>query len=376
MQQAAFPKTPIFEAGGQPMPSHQHDRIMKTPIIARLGKQLLIAFLCAAIGILTATIFMRGFYPAYFLPNALYGLFIGYPLWTGNAWLSEFISRRFPWNRKPALTLGIDVIVSMTYSLAVIVLVNWAWFSWFAKTLLPLKIVLNQGFWQVMSVFIITVMISFFLYARSFFTEWRNAAVAQEALKRQAAVAQFEMLKNQVNPHFLFNSLNVLTGLVETEPANAVRFIRKLSDVYRYLLENRDQETVEIQKELEFIRAYVFLLQIRFRDALTVNIEDGLNGFSVLPVALQMLIENAVKHNVVSQAHPLIINIRRDDNYLIIENGFQPRQSAESNGLGLSNIRERYAWLSSLPPLVENKDGFFRVKLPLLHPKTDNLPQV
>lgn len=340
---------------------------MKTFNTSTLAKHLLIAFLCAGIGVLTATIFMRGFYPAYFLPNALYGLFIGYPLWTGNDWLCGFISRRFPWNRKPALTLGMNVIVSMTYSLVVIVLVNWAWFSWFAKTLLPLKIVLSQGFWQVMSVFIITVMISFFLYARSFFTEWRNAAVAQEIYKRQAAVAQFEMLKNQVNPHFLFNSLNVLTGLVETDPANAVRFIRKLSDVYRYLLENREQETVDIEKELEFIRAYVFLLQIRFRDALTVHFGEGLSGFGVVPVALQMLIENAVKHNIVSQANPLMIHIRKEKNYLIVENTFQPRQSTESSGLGLSNIRERYAWLSNLPPLIESADGLFRVKLPLLH---------
>ncbi len=201
-------------------------------------------------------------------------------------------------------------------------------------------------------------------------TRLRALEVQTERMEKETAQAQFMALRNQVNPHFLFNSLSILSSLVEVDPALSVRFINQLSKAYRYILEQRDNERVSLRTELEFIQAYIFLLNIRFDDKLKVSIdvpETDASRYAIAPLTLQLLIENAVKHNQMSASQPLTVSIYRDNDYLLITNLIQLRPATDSStGVGLQNIVNRYALLTDKPVWVGEQDGLFVVKIPLL----------
>jgi PAS domain S-box-containing protein len=190
-------------------------------------------------------------------------------------------------------------------------------------------------------------------------------------LQKENLQSQFEMLKQQVNPHFLFNSLNVLSSLIKLEPNLAERFTEHLSKVYRYVLENKDFELVKLSTELEFLDAYIFLLSIRFEDKLQVKISipDKKRDLMVIPLALQLLIENAIKHNAMSQKSPLIISIFIDsENNLVVKNNLQEREKfIPSTGVGLKNITHRYMLLNLNEPQFERTDSEFIASVPLIN---------
>ena len=189
-------------------------------------------------------------------------------------------------------------------------------------------------------------------------------------LQKENLQSQFDVLKQQVNPHFLFNSLNVLTSLIKLEPDLAEKFSEQLSKVYRYVLENKDNELVDLNTELNFLDAYIFLLNIRFVDKLRVNINIPVARRSdqIIPLAMQLLIENAIKHNIMSKSEPLTIDVFIDsDNYLNIVNNLQERPSQlVSTGVGLKNIQKRYLLLNNTEPSFEKTNSHFIAKVPLV----------
>lgn len=199
----------------------------------------------------------------------------------------------------------------------------------------------------------------------------RQLQVRSERLEKEAVRSQFDALKNQVNPHFLFNSLSILSSLVEVDAGLAGQFINRLSKAYRYILEQRDNEQVSLRTELDFIAAYTFLLIIRFEDKLFVTIEvpeADRDRYAIAPLTLQLLVENAVKHNRLSEEEPLRVNIALEDDWLRVSNPLQPRPDrAPSTGFGLENITNRYRLLSDRPVWIGEEDGEFVVKLPLLN---------
>lgn len=182
--------------------------------------------------------------------------------------------------------------------------------------------------------------------------------------------SQYDVLKQQVNPHFLFNSLNVLTSLIKLEPDLAEKFSEQLSKVYRYVLENKDNELVDLNTELNFLDAYIFLLNIRFVGKLEVkmNIPEENRNDRIIPLAMQLLIENAIKHNVMSKNNPLIIDIYIDgNNCLKIINNLQERPSQiVSTGVGLKNILNRYKLLNLPVPTFEKTENEFIAQIPLV----------
>ena len=203
-----------------------------------------------------------------------------------------------------------------------------------------------------------------------FYDRWRASMVEQERLRREYVESQLAGLRDQVNPHFLFNSLNTLAYLIPEDPQRAVHFVRKLSKVYRYILEMRDKQLIPLAEELAFLDAYVFLLQERFGDNLRVDIDipAARREDRVVPLSLQMLFENAIKHNVISQDRPLTIRVFVEDgDHLVVTNKLQVRpQATPSTGVGLENIRNRYAFFCDRPVVVTQTDEAFRVELPLL----------
>jgi PAS domain S-box-containing protein len=189
-------------------------------------------------------------------------------------------------------------------------------------------------------------------------------------LQKENLQSQFDVLKQQVNPHFLFNSLNVLTSLIRLEPELAEKFTEHLAKVYRYVLENKDNELVTLDTEMNFLDAYIFLINIRFMDKVHVNIDipDRRKNFRVIPLAMQLLIENAIKHNSMSKKSPLVINIFIDDNnFLNVVNNLQEREAhMASTGVGLKNIQNRYRLLNNTVPVFEKTDSHFRALIPLV----------
>lgn len=207
-----------------------------------------------------------------------------------------------------------------------------------------------------------------------FYLQKRESRLQKEALLHKDKVeSQYETLKSQINPHFLFNSFNTLVALIEENPKGAVTYVEKLADFYRSILQYREQDAVDLSDEIQVVKDYHFLLTQRYQDHLQLDIAALPQGVSVPPLVIQMLIENAVKHNVISRHYPLKISIYTEADYLIVENAIQPKLTKQpSTGFGLQNIRNRYALISNLPVKIEEKDDLFRISIPLI---TDKLNQ-
>ena len=215
----------------------------------------------------------------------------------------------------------------------------------------------------------ITLFITLSLYAIQFYKAFQENKVKEQKIIAGTASAKYESLKNQIDPHFLFNSLNVLSSLIEENPENAQRFTTSLSKVYRYVLEQKDKDLVSIEEELKFAKTYMNLLKMRFENSLTYEIPvQELNPeFKVVPLSLQLLLENTVKHNVVSEQKPLHIKIYIENGFLVIENNLQKKEVLQDRkGVGLQNIIDRYALISKKKMIIEQTEKVFKVKLPIL----------
>jgi len=199
-----------------------------------------------------------------------------------------------------------------------------------------------------------------------------ESEIIKESTKAETATAQFETLKNQLDPHFLFNSLNVLTGLIEENPEKAVDFTTALSKTYRYLLEQKDKEVVPLEDEIKFATTYINLLKLRFEDSIHfhLNMMDFNENEFIVPLSLQIILENTIKHNIVSESKPLKIRIYKNENFLVVENTFQPKEIIkDSTGVGLNNIKNRYQLISKRTIHINQTSETFRVSLPILTQK-------
>lgn len=202
-----------------------------------------------------------------------------------------------------------------------------------------------------------------------FMDRLKKTQVESEQFKKESIEAQFEALRNQINPHFLFNCFNALSSLVYKDADVSAKFIAQLSNVYRYLLYNQDKKVVKLQEEVAFIDSYFYLLKIRFGENIviekTIRAEEE-NG-CLAPATLQMLIENAIKHNVVSAKYPLHIKVYMEDDWIVVSNSLHEKQiKEESTNIGLKNIQNRYAFLSNQKVQIIKTHEEFLVKIPLV----------
>lgn len=221
---------------------------------------------------------------------------------------------------------------------------------------------------------IICIVVAGFFYGFYYYKYKQERKVKEQKIIAGTASAQFDALKNQLDPHFLFNSLNVLTSLIEENPHAATRFTTSLSKVYRYVLEQKNKELVTVEEELKFAKLYMSLIEMRFEDSILFETPTNLSNSEakVVPLSLQLLLENAVKHNQVTPSNKLHIRIYESDGELVIENNIQPKKVVkESSGVGLRNIRQRYQLLTDRPMKVEQDGKRFWVRIPLLTQKID-----
>ena len=218
----------------------------------------------------------------------------------------------------------------------------------------------------------ILVSVMFYMFIHLLYQSAQNqqAGIELERTKADNLGAQYELLKQQVNPHFLFNSLNTLKYMVESDDKHSVDFILKLSDFYRFTLESRKQDLITLAEELNILNAYLFLLKARFEEGidLTIEIEPKYEESYIPPFTLQLLIENCIKHNVVSLDKPLHIRLYSNNGYLVVENKLQLKRTPEaSTGMGLENINERYTHLLNKRIEIQASETHFTVKLPIIH---------
>jgi len=217
---------------------------------------------------------------------------------------------------------------------------------------------------------IILIALIFFIYEGIYyFNKSRMIEIEKNKLQKITAEQKLDTLKNQVNPHFLFNSLNTLVTMIPEEPELAINFVQKLSTTYRNILEVRDEKLITISQELKALDSYIFLLETRFQDKINVEnkLESGILEKFILPLSLQILIENAVKHNITSTNKPLTITITEQDNYIVVSNNLQKKnQQYNSTKMGLANIRSRYRLLIHQDIVVNETKESFIVKLPII----------
>lgn len=288
-------------------------------------------------------------------------------LWFGNRYLYKWLNRIYPWAGQPLKRFFVQLLVSGLYSL---VCINAAYYS--LKTLLmgmppETEQLLLLNLYGLL--FIIPVVS--FHFGIYFMIRWKKAFLQSEKLREENLRTRFESLKAHIDPHFLFNNLNILSSLIDKDPEEAQRFLDKFSDVYRYVLQHRDQELVSLNTELDFIGSYTFLYQQRLNRQLRITIEDFPRAdlFYLPPLSVQMLVENAIKHNKATDSKPLEIRIfPEESDWLVVQNTFCPKASGPSDRpkVGLENIRKRFAYFSERQVVVGQDAGYFRVKLPLL----------
>lgn len=216
---------------------------------------------------------------------------------------------------------------------------------------------------------IITIVFTLFFHAFYFYRALQDKKVKEQKIIAGTASAKFDALKNQLDPHFLFNSLNVLTSLIEEDPDQAQKFTTSLSKVYRYVLEQKNKDLVTVDEELQFAKTYIRLLKMRFEDSIVFDILEKCSNpeAKIVPLSLQLLLENAVKHNVVTSTRPLHIKVYEEDGSLVIHNNLQEKQVVKkSSGVGLRNIQQRYNILSDKEVQIAKTPKDFKITLPML----------
>ena len=216
---------------------------------------------------------------------------------------------------------------------------------------------------------IVTAFVTIIYHAIYFYKELQKTKLKEQKIIAGTASAQFDALKNQLDPHFLFNSLNVLTSLIEENPYAAQKFTTSLSKVYRYVLEQKNKELVTVEEELKFARTFVNLLKMRFEDSIVFEIPEQASNpeAKVVPLSLQLLLENAVKHNMVTPQKPLHVKIFEKDGNLVVSNNLQPKAVVKkSSGVGLRNIQQRYAILTQRAVEIGKSETVFQVSIPML----------
>ncbi|MDT0676243.1 2TM domain-containing protein [Autumnicola musiva] len=221
-----------------------------------------------------------------------------------------------------------------------------------------------------------TIIVSLVFHLIYFYKALQEQKITEQKIIAGTASAKFESLKNQIDPHFLFNSLNVLTALIDENAEQAQKFTTSLSKIYRYVLEQKDKELVSLEEELSFAVTYMKLLKTRFENSIFYEVEENLDipEAKVVPLSLQLLLENTIKHNVVSEKRPLKIRIYVEDRYLIIKNNLQKKEVVQQRkGVGLQNIVNRYALMTRRKVVIEEKREYFKVRLPILTKQISNM---
>lgn len=286
-------------------------------------------------------------------------------MWLGVRKIVIFLWNKYPWEKHPIKHLVIEVIAILGYTTLAGLFLFSIWYLYDPILIKKEDVSLNIFFTLTITFLITSLHEGYF-----FFMQWKQTLVISEKLEKENIQSQYETLKSQISPHFLFNNLNTLANLIEEDAKLAVEYVQRTADYYRNILNMKNKDLIPLGDELKLIEDYYFLQKKRYGENLNliINIPDDIkDSIVVAPLTLQMLFENSIKHNIISKDKPLKITIKVKDEYIVVENNLQRRQSEEiSNRIGLQNITNRYRFLSSKELVVLQKENTFVVKVPVL----------
>lgn len=296
----------------------------------------------------------------------LYTILIAVIIWEGNRYLHFSLRSYFDWYNKPLRKIIVVLVSISFYTIPVAVLLLTGWYKLFTN---------DPPNGQVITVTTLTIMICVIFITHIYETVFlvkasENEMLRNEQLERARAEAELEALKNQIDPHFIFNSLNALSHLIEEKPSKAKIFNDNLADVYRYILQNKAKELVLLKEELDFMLDYFSLLKIRFENAVHLELhipEQAHHEYLVPPICLQLLVENAIKHNEFADAAPLVIAVVLKGDVLLVSNTVRRKMLfRESSKIGLNNLKERYRLTTNKDVTITESGEKFEVLLPLI----------
>lgn len=278
-------------------------------------------------------------------------------------WKSKWLNSRIDWGTKLRLRFFLELITSMLIT----VLVVYFAYTFLYKVIWEADIFMPSLYLYFSLVFFISLSFMAFVNAVPLIEEWKRSILLAEMLEKENVQAKMQALQTQLSPHFFFNNLSVLNGLISESPSIAKKYISKMSEVFRYILTHKNDEIVALNDELEFIKDYSFLLETRFKDKFSVNIQIDDMQFWIPPVTLQQLIENAIKHNEASFSNPLEIRISQKEEYLIVENDIRlKRTNVDSLQTGIANITQRFGLLTDKKVSFNDDNDVFIIKIPLI----------
>jgi hypothetical protein len=287
-------------------------------------------------------------------------------MWLGVRKIVIFLWNKYPWEKHPIKHLVIEIAAILGYTTLAGLLLFTIWYFYDPTLITKEDIGLNIFFTLTITFLITSLHEGYF-----FFMQWKHTIVLSEKLEKENIQSQYETLKNQISPHFLFNNLNTLTNLIEEDAKLAVEYVQRTANYYRNILNIKDKDIISLDEELKLIEDYYFLQKKRYGDNLNLIIDisnELMESTYVAPLTLQMLFENAIKHNIISKEKPLNITIKSGEDYIIVENNLQRRNSEEvSNRFGLQNITNRYRFLSSKEVIITQNNFNFTVKVPVLN---------
>lgn len=291
---------------------------------------------------------------------------ISFTQWMGHVYINNKLTERYSWTDEPIKRTFSGIFFVIGYGVLAYLIVQFVMMQLVYGYLPdnPWQWALHSSIYVIIISFGVTLLFT----AIGFFKAWKKSLLDAEQIKIQMLAYKYEALQNQINPHFLFNSFNVLSDLVYENQKKAIQFIKQMSQLFRYVLDNRDKELVPIKEELNFIKSYIFLLQNRFENKLIVNLKiEVIEEEMIVPMAMQVLVENCVKHNEVSSEKPLTIDITRNDEFFEVINNYQPKNiDYSSKKTGLNNIKQQYSFFTDKKLIIHTTADYYSVMIPIL----------
>lgn len=284
--------------------------------------------------------------------------------WEILLWVHDYFEKLFPIAEKPVARILIQIVIT---AIIFSIFSNILFGSVSALFNLKIEPMLDKVLYLLN--FLLAVIYNLTLFGTHYFYQWKYDLVGKTNLEKEQAVVKYDNLRNQLNPHFLFNALTSLNSLIFDNQKLASDFLQQLSKVYRYILQNNNKETVSLRTELDFAQHYIFLIKTRFANGIDIQMDVKTQDLDkgIVPVLSQMLVENAVKHNRVSEDRPLTILITSDGEYFIVTNNIIKKSQVESsNKLGMENVKSLYRYLTDKEIMIEESASRFTVRIPLI----------
>jgi hypothetical protein len=336
-----------------------------TKKIIKPYKKKALPWMIPFVGVLITSAFLAGNQIVEFnlvLRYLIYGVLMTGGIWIGCLKIVTYLWEKYPWEHQPQKHLFVEFWAILVYTM---------FYSYSLYSLCVQTGFLESRPNNLMAEVFVTVLITFFITTLHesvfFYRQWKYNFSKSIQLQNKHLCAQYEVLKAQINPHYIFNSLNNLVSIVDENPI-AVEYINQMSSYLRYMLKSHEDELVVLKEELFMLKKYIYLHEMRYGEIFNVdiNVDDDLLQMQLPPLTLQMLLENAIKHNVIAKAKPLSVCIYHNNGYLSMENNRNPNKVIGSTGQGLNNIKQRYNYFTNNKVVVEETYAIFKVSVPLL----------